>query len=109
MPRDRMNWPYYVAIAICLVLATVTIATYAVLLPKDSAQNTKLLTVVSVFSFATSITAYALALYHFSHNPGNMIQFLLAIVMLVILPCALITASISTISISNLRDSLANG
>ena len=104
-----MNWPYYVAIAICAALGITTIATYAVLLPKDSVQNSKLLTVVSVFSFATSIVAYGLALYHFSHNPSHMIQFLLMIVMLVILPCALITASVITISISNLRDALANG
>jgi drug/metabolite transporter (DMT)-like permease len=101
------QWSYYVAIAICAVLFSVVVGTFATLVPKDSSQNTKLLTVVSVFSFAASITAYALALYHFSSNPSHLIQFLLAITMMVILPAALIAASISTITISNLRDNLA--
>jgi hypothetical protein len=101
------NWSYYVAIAICAVLFSVVVGTFATLVPKDSAQNTKLLTIVSVFSFAASIVAYALALYHFSSNPAYLIQFLLAIVMMIILPAALISISISTITISNLRDNLA--
>jgi len=104
-----MNWPYYVAIAICVVLFTVVVATFATLVPKDSAQNTKLLAVISVFSFATSITAYALALYHFSHNPENLIQFILGMLMLIILPCSLISVSVSTIAVSNMRDTLAAG
>ena len=91
------------------MLAVIAGVTYGTLLPKDSAQNTKLLAIVTVFSFVASLIAYALALYHFSHNPGQMIQFILGIVMIVILPCALISASISTITISNLRDTLAAG
>ena len=101
------NWPYYVAIGICAVLITIVGAVFGTLVPKDSSQNTKLLAVISVFSFATAITAYALALYHFSHNPNYLVQFLLGIVMLVILPAALISASVSTVTISNLRDTLA--
>jgi hypothetical protein len=101
------NWPFYIAIAICVVMFAVVVGTFATLVPKDSSQNTKLLAVVSVFSFATSITAYALALYHFSSNPAYLIQFLLAIIMLVILPAALISVSVSTVAVSNLRDTLA--
>ena len=103
----NVDWGYYIALAVCGVLGITTIATYATLLPKDSAQNTKLLTVVSVFSFVTSITAYFLAVYYFSTNPNYLIQFVLAVVMLVILPGMLISASVSTITISNLRDTLA--
>ena len=103
----NIDWGYMIGIGICVVLASTTIATYATLLPKDSAQNTKLLTVVSVFSFVTSITAYFLAVYYFSTNPNHMIQFILAIVMLIILPGMLISTSVSTITISNLRDTLA--
>ena len=101
------DWGYYIGVGICVVLGITTIATYATLLPKDSAQNTKLLTVVSVFSFVTSITAYFLAVYYFSTNPNHLIQFVLAVVMLVLLPGMLISTSISTITISNLRDTLA--
>ena len=103
----NIDWGYMVGISICVLLAGVTIGTFAKLLPKDSAQNTKLLTVVSVFSFVTSITAYFLAVYYFSTNPNYMIQFILAIVMLFILPGMLISTSVSTITISNLRDTLA--
>ncbi len=102
------NWPFYVAIAICAVMFSVVVGTFATLVPKDSAQNTKLLAVISVFSFAASITAYALALYHFSSNPTYMIQFILAMVMLVILPAALISVSVSTVTVSNLRDTMAS-
>jgi hypothetical protein len=102
-----VDWPFYIAIAICVVMFSVVVGTFATLVPKDSSQNTKLLAVVSVFSFATSITAYALALYHFSSNPAYLIQFLLAIIMLVILPAALISVSVSTVTVSNLRDTLA--
>jgi hypothetical protein len=103
----NIDWGYMIGVGICLMLASTTIATYAALLPKDSAQNTKLLTVVSVFSFVTSITAYCLALYYFSTNPNHLIQFVLAVVMLVVLPGMLVSTSICTITISNLRDTLA--
>lgn len=103
------NWPYYVSVAVCVVLFTVVISTYATIVPKDSAQNTKLLAIVGTFSVAASITAYGLALYHFSHNPNYMIQFILSVVMLVLLPAALMSVSISTVTISNLRDTLAAG
>jgi hypothetical protein len=103
----NVDWGYMVGIGICVLLSITTIATYASLLPKDSAQNTKLLTVVSVFSFVSSITAYFLAVYYFSSNPNALIQFVLAVVMLVILPGTLISTSVSTITISNLRDTLA--
>lgn len=106
---SSVNWPYYVAIAICVVLFSTVVATFATLVPKDSAQNTKLLVVISVFSFATSITAYALALYHFGHNPQYLVQFILGVLMLVVLPTSLISTSVSTITISNLRDTLAAG
>ena len=102
-----MNWSYYVAIAICVMLSITVISLYSSLIPKDSAQNTKMLTTISVFSFAAAIAAYGLALWHFSTNPQYMIQFLLAITMLVLLPSALISVSISTVTISNLRDTLA--
>lgn len=102
-----VNWPYYVAVAICVVMFTVVVSTFATLVPKDSSQNTKLLAVIGAFSFAASITGYGLALYHFSHNPSYLIQFLLGLVMLVILPASLISVSVSTITVSNLRDTLA--
>ena len=102
-----VNLPYYVSLAICGVLFTVVVSTFATLVPKDSAQNSKLLAVISVFSFAASLTAYALSLYHFSHNPAYLIQFILAITMLVLLPAALISTSVSAITLSNLRDTLA--
>lgn len=101
------NWSYYVALAICVTLIIIVAILYAMLLPKDSAQNTKILTTVSVFSFAASVTAYALALWHLSSNPEQLIHFILGFMMLVLLPASLISVSISTITVSNLRDTLA--
>ena len=89
------------------MLTITVISLYSTLIPKDNAQNTKILTTISVFSFAAAIAAYGLALWHFGSNPQYMIQFLLAVVMLVSLPASLISVSVSTVTISNLRDSLA--
>ena len=101
-----MNWSYYVAVAICAMLTITVISLYSSLIPKDSAQNTKMLTTITVFSFAAAIAAYGLALWHLSSNPQYMMQFMLAVMMLVLLPSALISVSISTVTISNLRDTL---
>jgi hypothetical protein len=38
----------------------------------------------TVFSFVASLIAYSLSLDHFRHNPTQMIQFILAIVMIII-------------------------
>jgi hypothetical protein len=103
------NWPYYVGVGICGVLITVVLVTYASLIEKDSFQNTKLLSVLGTFSIASAVAAYALALYYFNSNPNYMIQFVLAVVMLVCLPASLFAISVSTVTISNLRDTLAAG
>ena len=106
---NSANLPYFVSIAVCLTMAIVVISTYATLLPKDSAQNTKLLAIVGVFSFAASVVGYGIALYHFSRNPAYLIQFMLGLVMLVLLPSTILAISVSTITVSNLRDTLAAG
>lgn len=100
-----MNWPFSIAMGICLVEMTVVIATFATLLPKDSAQNTKLMALVSVFSAIAAITAYMLAQYALSNE--YIIQFLLATVFLIVIPMTLISVAISTIAVSNMRDTLA--
>lgn len=99
--------PVLISLAGCVVLFAVVVATFATLIPKDSAQNSKLLGVIFIFSIVASLAAYALAMYHFASNPTYLIHFILAIVMLVLLPAALISTSISTIAVSNLRDAIA--
>ena len=92
---------------LCGAFSVAVIATYAALIPKDSSGNTTLLTVVSVFSVLASICAYGLALYYFSANPTHMLQFLLAMVMLISLPASLISTAVSTVTVSNLREAAA--
>lgn len=104
---DGSKIAFYVTLALCLTFIITAISLYSLLLPKDDAQNTKILISVTVFSFAASVTAYALALWHFSSNPNQMIHFTLGMMMLVMLPASLVSASVSTITISNLRDTLA--
>jgi uncharacterized membrane protein len=98
---------FYLTIALCIVCVVITVSLFGVLLPKDNSQNSKILISVTVFSFFTSVLAYCLALWHFSSNPNQMIQFTLGLTMLVILPASLTSAAVSTITISNLRDTLA--
>ena len=95
-----------VAVSICVLLVVVEIATLASIGKKDSSENTTLLTVIAVFAVASSVAAYAIALWHFIHNPQYMIHFILAVLMLIVLPASLVCASVSAITISNLRESM---
>jgi membrane protein insertase Oxa1/YidC/SpoIIIJ len=103
-----MNPVYIIGISICVVLFTVVIATFSTLAQKDSANNAKLLSIIIAFSVTASIFAYGLALYYFSNNPDYLLQFLLGTMMLVLLPGTLIGVSIATVTVSNLRDIVAN-
>lgn len=103
-----MNPVYIIGICICVVLFTVVIATFASLSQKDTANNTKLLTIIIAFASAASVFAYGLALYYFSRNPDYLIHFLLALVMLIMLPGTLIGISVTTVSMSNMRDVIAS-
>lgn len=102
-----MNWSVSVAFAICITMIIIVAILYSLLLPKDNAQNTKILTTIMVFTFAASVTAYALALWHFNSNKEYMGHFMLAMLMLVVLPASLMSVSVSTVTVSNLRDTLA--
>jgi hypothetical protein len=103
-----MDSIYVVGICICVVLLAVVIGTFSSLSNKDEANNTKLMSVIIAFSVVTSLFAYGLALFYFSRNPDNQIQFLMAITMLVMLPGTLISSSVAAVTISNLRDIVAN-
>ena len=103
-----MDSIFIVGICIGAVLLAVVIGTFSSLSNKDEANNTKLMSVIIAFSVVTSLFAYGLALFYFSRNPENQIQFLMAITMLVMLPGMLISTSISSITLSNLRDVVAN-
>jgi|UniRef100_A0A6C0DSY5 membrane protein insertase Oxa1/YidC/SpoIIIJ len=104
-----MSTPIYtIGIAICVILFTVIVATFGSLSQKDTANNTKLLSIIIAFSVTVSIFAYGLALYYFSKNPAMLIQFLLAAVMLVLLPGTLIGVSVAAVSVSNLRNAIAD-
>ena len=99
---------YLIGVCICIVLFTLIVTVFSSLVPKDSANNSKLLSMVVGFSATVSIFSYGLALYYFSKNPEYLLQFVLAVMFLAILPGILISSSIATITISNLRDIVAN-
>lgn len=101
--------PAIITYVLCGTMALVAILNYAILIPKADGQSAKIMTVVAAFSISACALAYFLALWHFSTNPDQMLHFLLAIVMFVALPMSLISAAISTVSISNLQDVLAAG
>jgi hypothetical protein len=101
--------PAIITYVLCGTMALVAILNYAILIPKADGQSAKIMTVVAAFSISACALAYFLALWHFSTSPDQMLHFLLAIVMFVALPMSLISAAISTVSISNLQDVLAAG
>jgi VanZ family protein len=103
-----MNPIYMIGVTICFVLFTLIIVTFSTLVPKDTANNSKLMSMIVAFSASVSIFTYGLALYYFSRNPEYLLQFILAVLFLVMLPGMLISSSIATITISNLRDVVAN-
>jgi len=103
-----MESVFIVGVCICIVLLAVVIGTFTSLSNKDEANNTKLMSIIVAFSVVTSLFAYGLALFYFSKNPDYQIQFIMAIMMLVLLPGMLISSSVAAVTISNLRDVLAN-
>jgi biotin transporter BioY len=103
-----MDSIYIVGVCICLVLLAVVIGTFSSLSSKDEANNTKLMSIIIAFSVVTSLFAYGLALFYFSRNPDYQIQFIMAVTMLVLLPGMLISSSVAAVTVSNLRDVLAN-
>jgi biotin transporter BioY len=103
-----MDSIYIVGICICVVLLAVIIGTFSSLSNKDEANNTKLLSIIIAFSVVTSFFAYGLALFYFSRNPEYQIHFLMAVTMLVMLPGMLISTSVASVTVSNLRDVIAN-
>ena len=103
-----MNPIYLIGVTICVVLFTLIIVTFSTLVPKDTANNSKLMSMIVAFSASVSMFSYGLALYYFSRNPEYLLQFVLAVLFLVMLPGILISSSIATITISNLRDIVAN-
>ena len=103
-----MNPIYAIGITICIVLFTLIIVTFSTLIPKDTANNSKLMSMIVAFSMSVSIFSYGLALYYFSRNPEYLQQFILAVLFLAILPGILISSSITTVTVSNLRDIVAN-
>jgi VanZ family protein len=66
------------------------------------------MSMIVAFSASVSIFSYGLALYYFSRNPESLLQFILAVMFLVMLPGILISSSIATVTVSNLRDIVAN-
>ena len=102
-----MNPIFIIGICICIVLFTVVIVTFSSLSQKDTANNSKLLSIIIAFSTTSSIFAYALAVYYFSHNPDYLLHFILGLVMLVMLPGTLIGTSVAAVTVSNLRESIA--
>ncbi len=103
------NWPFYIAAGILAVSFALIVSVFASLSPKDTAQNDKLLTMIAGFSIAVGLSAFFMAWYFFNSNQTYITLFLLAMNMLVCLPATLFAVSVSTVTISNLRDTLAAG
>jgi len=103
------NIYYYLSVTVCVVMGYFLVTTYTGLLPDaQESQNTKLMSVMGVFSVAASVTAYALGLYYFTANPRRMMQFMM-ITALVLLPTLLIATTVSTANVVDLRNRLAGG
>lgn len=103
------NIYYYLSVTVCVVMGYFLVTTYTGLLPDaQESQNTKLMSVMGMFSVAASVTAYALGLYYFTANPRRMMQFMM-IAALVLLPTLLIATTVSTANVVDLRNRLAGG
>ena len=103
-----MNTLYIIGVSICIVLFTLIIMAFVTLSKTDTANNTKLLSIVIGFSVTVAIFTYGLALYYFTRNPEYLLQFLLAFSLLIIFPGLLISSSVATVTISNLRQIIAD-
>jgi ATP/ADP translocase len=106
----NMNWAFYVSVSLCGVMFLLVALLYGIMKKGNntSDQVSRLYTVVLVFAYGASLVAGFIALYFFNNNPAYMIQFLLALTLMMV-PMALTALSVSTAQLATLRNTLAAG
>jgi hypothetical protein len=85
---------------VILMLGGIFFMYFGYLIP-SSGDSANQLYIITAFSFASSLVLYFLAAYYLSRNPRFLIQFLLGVTMLLLLPTALISTSIMTLTLTN--------
>jgi hypothetical protein len=79
---------------------------YSNYLNTDSEQADKLLAIVLGTVISTAVATYAIAAWLFRANPNMLLHFLLFIMLIVIMPMSVIGASLSTVQLNGLRNTV---
>lgn len=90
---------FYSVLTLILTLMGVT---YSKVIEMDHVRNTKLIRLIIVGAFITAFIAWRLAISHFTQNSTYLTHFLMAILLLFVLPAALFSLSVTTITSSNM-------
>jgi Na+/proline symporter len=96
-----LNPAHMAFICMMIVLITLSISYCSNIIRMDTQKNEKKLRRVVLLAFPIGIVAYILAIFHFSSDSTYVYQFLLAIAGLIILPAALLSVAVATITASN--------
>lgn len=84
-----------------IVLVTLSITYCATMIRMDTRMNKRRLQIMTMLVFILGIFTYILSLFYFSADPTYLFQFLLAVAALVILPAALTSVAVATITAGN--------
>jgi hypothetical protein len=101
MSLASVDWLYWLAIAACLAFMVACIVSFVTLAPRDTAENSKVLSLTIAFSVVASILLYGLAAFYFAANPRYLAHFLLAFEFLVLLPAGLTSLGVATVAASS--------
>ena len=87
--------------SVLILLLTVFALTYSKVVEMDHIRNSKQHEVTIVTAFLGGFIAWRLASHYFTQNPQYLMQFVLAALLLFVLPVTLFSVSVATITSSN--------
>jgi cytochrome bd-type quinol oxidase subunit 2 len=103
-----MNGAWFaISVVMCLAMVIAIIASYSTTVTTDSDQTSKLLGVVIGTAIATAVPCYGISMWLFKGNPSMLLHFLLAVMLIVIMPMSVVSASLSTAQLNELRNTVA--
>ena len=102
------DWKFTSSVILCLVMTTFIVRNLVAMIPTNSQQTTRLLGLVTTFSFVSGLVAFLLTMYVFGAQPTRMLLYMVIVVLLLLL-LATISTSTATAQLNEMRSTLASG
>jgi multisubunit Na+/H+ antiporter MnhB subunit len=100
------DWKFMGAAGGCILLFAMIVASYAVNLKPDSAQNKSLIAMIIVTACIASILGYLMAYIGLKGDVTSQVHFLMAAVM-ILFATNIVSGSVAALQLYGLRDAVA--